>query len=428
MQAIWKGTVSFGLVSIPVRLYAATEEKGVSFRQVHDADGGRIRYKRVCSIDGEEVAYRDIVKGYELPDGDVLVLTDEDLASLPLATKRVIDVLEFVPLEQVDGIYLSKPYFLAAETAGTKPYVLLRDALEAAGRAALVKVALRNRESLAVMRPKDGALLVQTMLWPDEVRDAAAFAPDDDVAVRDQEIAMAQSYIETLSGDFDPDEFTDDYRGALEEVIEAKVQGREVVETAAPDEGGGTVVDLMAALRASVEAARSRRAGGASDAASSPSAGELGQSVDGDEVADDEAAASTGRARKQPARKTRTGKSTDQQESDGSEHSDAAATESTGGDAAATKRSAGKKSADGTAAKRTPAKATAAKSAGKDGSAAKTTTGKSATKRDEAVDDAGEKATKAAPATRRRKATASGAEEAPAAGRKSASARARKSA
>ncbi|WP_130493340.1 non-homologous end joining protein Ku [Motilibacter rhizosphaerae] len=259
MQAIWKGTVSFGLVSIPVRLYAATEEKGISFRQVHDADGGRIRYKRVCSVDGEEVAYRDIVKGYELPDGEMVVLTDDDLGALPLPTKRVIDVLEFVPLDQVDGIYLSKPYFLAAEGPGTKPYVLLRDALEAAGRAALVKVALRNRESLAVLRPKDGALLVQTMLWPDEVRDAGAFAPDEAVEVRDQEVAMAQSYIETLSGDFDPEQFSDDYRVALEELVEAKVSGRAVQEPAEQADTGGTVVDLMAALRASVEAARSRR-------------------------------------------------------------------------------------------------------------------------------------------------------------------------
>lgn len=261
MQAIWKGTVSFGLVSIPVKLYSATEEKGVSFRQVHDADGGRIKYKRVCSIDGEEVAYRDIVKGYELPDGDTLVLTDEDFSQLPLATKRVIDVLQFVPLEQVDGIYLSKPYFLAAEGPGTKPYVLLRDALESAGRAALVKVALRNRESLAVLRPKDGALLVQTMLWPDEVREAAPFAPEEDVVVRDQEVAMAQSYIETLSADFDPTGFSDDYRVALEELVEAKINGREVSEPEEQEDTGGTVVDLMAALRASVEAAQKRRSG-----------------------------------------------------------------------------------------------------------------------------------------------------------------------
>jgi DNA end-binding protein Ku len=333
MQAIWKGTVSFGLVSIPVRLYAATEEKGVSFRQVHDADGGRIRYKRVCSVDGEEVPYRDIVKGYELPDGDVIVLSDEDFAALPLATKRVIDVLEFVPLDQVDGIYLSKPYYLAAETAGTKPYVLLRDALAAAGRAALVKVALRNRESLALLRPKDGALLVQTMLWPDEVRSAEAFAPDEDVTVRDQEVAMARSYIETLSGDFEPGEFTDDYRVALEQLVEAKVQGREVTELPEPEVGGGTVVDLMAALRASVEAAQSRRSGGsitarahsathdASDDAEEP-AGPVKKTSPRRKTAGAEGA-SADPERETPARKPRA--SSRKASADTSDHGDAAA-------------------------------------------------------------------------------------------------------
>ena len=332
MQAIWKGTVSFGLVSIPVRLYAATEEKGVSFRQVHDADGGRIKYKRVCSVDGEEVAYRDIVKGYELPDGDTLVLTDEDFSALPLATKRVIDVLQFVPMEQVDGIYLSKPYFLAADGPGLKPYVLLRDALEGAGRAALVKVALRNRESLAVLRPKDGALLVQTMLWPDEVRDAAPFAPEEDVAVRDQEIAMARSYIETLSGDFDPSGFTDDYRVALEELVETKVSGRAMGEPQPAEDTGGTVVDLMAALRASVEAAQSKR-----------EAATRSQPSEGTEAPP---------AKKTAARKTTTTKTT--------------ATKTARAGAAASKAAAAeppakKSSAKATAAKKAPVKAAATK-------------------------------------------------------------------
>ena len=262
MHAIWKGTVSFGLVSIPVKLYSATEEKGVSFRQVHEADGGRIRYRRVCSVDGAEVPYSDIGKGYELPGGDTIVLTDEDFEALPLPTRHTIEVLQFVPAEQIDGLYLAKGYYLSADGAGVKPYLLLRRALERSGKIALVKVALRNRESLAVLRPREGTLLVQTMLWPDEVRDATPFAPDEDVQLRDQEIAMAESYIETLSEDFDPSGYSDDYRTALEELVQAKAGGRELRETESDTAAPSTVVDLMAALRASVEAARQRRGEG----------------------------------------------------------------------------------------------------------------------------------------------------------------------
>ncbi|NHC13279.1 non-homologous end joining protein Ku [Motilibacter deserti] len=356
MQAIWKGTVSFGLVSIPVKLYAATEEKGISFRQVHDADGGRIKYKRVCSVDGEEVAYRDIVKGFELPDGDIVVLSDEDFAALPLPTKRTIDVLQFVPLEQIDGVYMSKPYYIAADGPGNKPYVLLRDALERSGRAALVKVALRNRESLAVMRPRDGALLVQTMLWPDEVRGAEPFAPDEDVNIRDQEVAMAESYISTLSDDFDPSAFTDDYRTALEELVAAKTGGRELQEDQEEPDTGGTVVDLMAALRASVEAAQAKRAGGA------PAPARAAQHDKADEqgAADEQDAAETAKparrtAAKQPAKKT-------------------AAKKTAGDDDGGTRKAAAKKTASSTT------KATASKSAAKKAPAKKTTAKQTATK------------------------------------------------
>ena len=259
MQTIWKGSVSFGLVSIPVKLYSATEERSVSFRQVHAADGGRIRYRRVCEIDGEEVAYRDIAKGYDLPDGDTIVLTDEDFANLPLTTSRTVDVLQFVPVEQVDPVYVNRSYYLQADGAGLKPYILLRDALENSGKAALVKVALRNREALAVLRPRGEVLMMQTILWPDEVRDPAVVAPEGDVEVRSQEAAMAEAYIDTLSGDLDLGDYTDEYRTALEELVAAKAAGREL----APAEeraDTGVVVDLMEALRQSVEAAKQGRA------------------------------------------------------------------------------------------------------------------------------------------------------------------------
>ncbi len=163
MQSIWRGTISFGLVSIPVRLYSATEEKSISFRQVHEADAGRIRYKRVCSVDGEEVPYSDIAKGYELPDGDMVVLTDEDFEQLPLKSTRTVDVLQFVPVEDVDPVSFDRAYLCDASGGDAKPYVLLRDALERTGKAAIVKVALRQRERLAMLRPRDGVLVLQTL-------------------------------------------------------------------------------------------------------------------------------------------------------------------------------------------------------------------------------------------------------------------------
>ena len=261
MRSIWKGAISFGLVSIPVKLYSATEEKDVAFHQVHRADGGRIRYKRVCQNDGEEVQYSDIAKGFELSNGEVVVLTDEDFADLPLSTSRAIDVLEFVPLEQVDPMYFAKSYYLEPDAAGAKPYVLLREALERSGRVALVKIALRQRESLATLRVRDGVFVLEMMLWPDEIREPQFGFLDEDIEVRAQELKMAESLIESLSGDFEPEQYADNYREALQSLIEAKVEGREVVQPAEPAADAGTVVDLMAALRASVEAAKAGRSG-----------------------------------------------------------------------------------------------------------------------------------------------------------------------
>ncbi len=262
VRSIWKGAISFGLVSIPVKLYSATETKDVSFHQVRRSDASRIKYKRVAAADGQEVAYGEIAKGYELPSGETVVLTDEDFKDLPLTTSRAIDVLQFVPLEQVDPIFFEKSYYLEPDKSGTKPYVLLRDALERSGKVALVKVALRNRESLATLRVRDGVFVLETMLWPDEVRTPTFDFLGEEVETRSQELAMAGSLIETLSGDFDPSLYKDTYREALQQVIEAKIEGREV--TAAPDSqpSSGTVLDLMAALRASVDAAKAKSAPG----------------------------------------------------------------------------------------------------------------------------------------------------------------------
>jgi DNA end-binding protein Ku len=280
MRSIWKGAISFGLVSIPVKLFSATEERSVSFHQVHREDGGRVKYKRVCSIDGEEVAYSDIAKGYELPSGEVVVLTDEDFDDLPLSTSRSIDVLQFVPLEQVDPMYFAKSYYLEPDGAGAKPYVLLRQALEDSGRVALVKLALRQRESLAALRVRDGVFVLEMMLWPDEIRTPDFGFLDEDIDVRSQELSMASSLIETLSGDFDPTEYADDYREALEKLIEAKVEGREVVQPSGGPSEDAPVVDLMAALRASVAAARENRgesAGSETTAKSGKKAGSAGR-------------------------------------------------------------------------------------------------------------------------------------------------------
>ncbi len=264
MRAIWKGAVSFGLVSIAVRLYSATEEKDIRFHQVHREDGGRIKYKRVCSVDGEEVTYDDIAKGYDLGGGEMVILTDEDFAELPLTSSHAIEVLEFVPADQVDPILYNKAYFLEPEATAAKPYVLLRDALTQTDRVAIVKVALRQREQLATLRVRDDVLLLNTMLWPDEVRAAKFDFLDEDIEARPAELAMAGSLIESMAAEFDPSDYTDNYREALQEVIEAKVAGREVVAPEEPEAAPTAAVDLMAALRASVE--RARKARGEDDA------------------------------------------------------------------------------------------------------------------------------------------------------------------
>lgn len=256
MRSIWKGVISFGLVSIPIRLYPATQERDVSFHQVRRSDGARVRYRRVAATDGEEIAYADIAKGYELPDGEMVVLTDDDFTNLPLTTSRSIDVLGFVPLAQVDPIYFAKSYYLEPDRTGLRPYVLLRDALAGSGRVGLVKIALRQREQLATLRVRDDVFVLETMLWPDEVREPEFDVLDEQVDVRPQELAMASSLIDTLAADFDPTKFRDGYREALQVVIDAKIAGRDVVAPPSEQPGADAAGDLMTALRASIEAAR----------------------------------------------------------------------------------------------------------------------------------------------------------------------------
>jgi len=270
MRAIWKGAVSFGLVSIAVKLYSATEEKDIRFHQVHRTDGGRIKYQRTCSVDGEVVSFDDIAKGYDIGGGEMVILTDEDFAELPLSTSRAIDVLEFVPAEQIDPILFAKAYYLEPEGQAAKPYVLLRDALRDADRVAIVKIAIRQREQLATLRVRDDVLVLNTMMWPDEVRTPEFGFLDDDIETRPAELAMASSLIDSMAGSFKADEFTDNYRAALQEVIDAKVEGREVVQPEEAEEAPAAAIDLMAALKASVERAKQARGESSSEPAAAP--------------------------------------------------------------------------------------------------------------------------------------------------------------
>ena len=261
MRAIWKGSVSFGLVNVPVRLFSATESHDVSFRQVHEADGGRIKYQRVCSIDGEEVPYSEIAKGYETEDGEMVVLNDDDFKDLPLTSSREISVEKFVPSQQIDPMLFEKSYYLEPDQSGAKAYALLREALVESDRMAVVTVALRQRTSIAVLRvrptPNGDVIVLQTMMWPDEIR-----VPDFKVEVdkvKDSEVAMATMLVETLAGDFDPDEFEDDYAEAVEALVKAKIEGGEVKRTETSTKSSGEVIDLLAALQKSVAAAKQAR-------------------------------------------------------------------------------------------------------------------------------------------------------------------------
>ena len=272
MRAIWKGSVSFGLVSVPVKLYSATESHDVSFRQVHAKDGGRIRYQRICSLDGEEVAYADIAKGYETEDGEMVILTDDDLAELPVTSSREIAVEKFVPSDQIDPMLFEKSYYLEPEKTGAKPYALLRQALQDADRMAVVTVALRQRTTVAVLRVREteagDVIVLQTMMWPDEIR-----VPDFSVEVgevKDAEVKMANMLVETLSGDFDASEFSDDYADAVEALVKAKIEGGEVERTPTSTKTSGEVVDLLAALQRSVDAAKKGRGEDTSEEAEEP--------------------------------------------------------------------------------------------------------------------------------------------------------------
>jgi DNA end-binding protein Ku len=258
-RSMWKGAISFGLVTIPVSVYPATEEKTLRFNQLHDEDGGRIRMKRTCSVDGEEVSYEHIVKGYEYEKDKYVVLTEDDFDKVPVASSRAIDIVQFVDLEDIDPILYKKTYYLIPEETGAKAYALLREAMSQVNKVGIAKVSFRDKEHLSALRFKDDAFVLETMYWPDEIREADFGGVDVDAKVRDQELDMAKTLIENLTADWQPDQFTDDYREGLLKIVEAKIAGEEIELVEA--EPTAKVVDLMAALKASVDAAKKRPSG-----------------------------------------------------------------------------------------------------------------------------------------------------------------------
>ena len=273
MRAIWKGAVSFGLVNVPVRLYSATENHDVQFRQVHREDGGRIRYQRICSIDGEQVSYDDIAKGCETEDGRMVVLTDEDLADLPTRSSREIAVDKFVPADQIDPMLLDKSYYLEPDKTATKAYVLLRDALKAADRMAIVTVSIRTRMTVAVLRVRNDVIVMQTMLWPDEIRSPEFATLGEETGAKPSELAMANLLVESLAGDYVPDDYEDDYKQAVDALVNAKLEGGKTLEPPAAQDSSGEVLDLLAALQRSVERAKVARGEAASGETSRSEAG-----------------------------------------------------------------------------------------------------------------------------------------------------------
>jgi DNA end-binding protein Ku len=255
-RSIWSGVITFGLVSIPVKLYPATQDKDVAFHQLHRPDNGRIKYRKFCSVDDEEVDAEDIVRAYEVSKGQYVEITDEDLEQLPLPAKHTIELGAFVQSSEIDPIYYDKSYYLEPEETGVKPYALLLKVLEHKGVIGVASIAIRNKESLCALRPTDSTLLLETLHYPDEIRERESNLPS--VSVSDRELAVAGTLVDALEERFDPSKYRDHYREALQELITSKTEGREVVapEGAAAE---APVTDLMAALRASIEAARDRK-------------------------------------------------------------------------------------------------------------------------------------------------------------------------
>ncbi|MCU1434903.1 MAG: Ku protein [Pseudarthrobacter sp.] len=359
MRAIWKGAIAFGLVNVPVKVYSATEDHDISLHQVHNADGGRIRYQRRCEVCSQVIDYSDIEKAYE-DGGRTVVLSKEELKSIPAESSHEIEVVQFVPSEQLEPMMFEKSYYLEPDSKSPKAYVLLRRALEDTDRVAIVQFALREKTRLGALRIKDDVLVLQSLLWPDEVREASFPALEESVRISAQEREMSAALVESMAADFEPEHFTDDYQVQLRKLIEAKLEKGDSLDTeetfgAEAGEGGkGEVIDLMEALKRSLD----RKRGGGAAAASGDDASDS-EEADAEEEAKAPAKAGSRTATKSAATKSTASRST--------------ATKST-----ATKSAAGTK----TAAKSTASKSTAGKPAAKsESAAAKSTAAKSSTAR-----------------------------------------------
>ena len=343
MRAIWKGAIAFGLVNVPVKVYSATEDHDISLHQVHNADGGRIRYQRRCEVCSQVIDYSDIDKAFE-DDGRTVVLSKEELKSIPAENSHEIEVVQFVPSEQLEPMMFEKSYYLEPDSKSPKAYVLLRRALEDTDRVAIVQFALREKTRLGALRIKDEVLVLQSLLWPDEVREASFPSLDTSIRISAQEREMSAALVESMAADFEPEHFTDDYQVQLRKLIDAKLEKGDSLDTdetfgAEAGEGGnGEVIDLMEALKRSLE----RKRGGGKPAGSRDSAFEDAGSGDADDADTEESAdGSTGKAPAKAGAKT-------------------AGTRATG-----TKTAAAKSSGTKTAAKSTAAKSTASKPAAK---------------------------------------------------------------
>ncbi|MEV4989309.1 Ku protein [Pseudarthrobacter sp. LMD1-1-1.1] len=360
MRAIWKGAIAFGLVNVPVKVYSATEDHDISLHQVHNADGGRIRYQRRCEVCSEVVDYSDIEKAFE-EDGRTVVLSKDELKSIPAENSHEIEVVQFVPSEQLEPMMFEKSYYLEPDSKSPKAYVLLRRALEDTDRVAIVQFALREKTRLGALRIKDDVLVLQSLLWPDEVREASFPSLEADIRISAQERDMSAALVESMAADFEPDSFTDEYQVQLRQLIDAKLEQGESLDTEetfgveAGEGGKGEVIDLMEALKRSLDRKR-----GGGEAASA--GGESDAEADaGDE--DTETA--------KPARRTSGTKAA---------ASRTAAAKTGTDDAKPATRSSAKStpaSAKSTASKSTPAKSTAAKSTAAKSAAAKTSASKS---------------------------------------------------
>ncbi len=353
MRAIWKGAIAFGLVNVPVKVYSATEDHDISLHQVHNADGGRIRYQRRCEVCSQVVDYSDIEKAYE-DDGRTVVLSKEELKSIPAENSHEIEVVQFVPSEQLDPMTFEKSYYLEPDSKSPKAYVLLRSALEDTDRVAIVQFALREKTRLGALRIKDDVLVLQALLWHDEVREVDFPSLDTSIKISAQERDMSAALVESMAADFEPEQFTDEYQVQLRQLIEAKLEKGDALDTedtfgVEEGESKGEVIDLMEALKRSLDKKRGKASGSGSKSGS-------------DEEEADDADTGSGAAKKAPAKSRST-------RSSGAK---SAAKDTDGKDDAGSKAPARKP-----AAKSSTAKSTAAKSAASKSSAEKSTTAKS---------------------------------------------------